>query len=157
MISMKTRIHFDDNVYIVEITLNVLASALELDIDPEVFLKKNTQDLFFIDSTLKHFHEILQENDLLIHRKEYLQSLLHCKYEFITLAQGIVQGKYRSSDLFRPQVNRILSCIREQEDECELIRSQLFDSTVTEESTDGMSSEEYHFLLGDTGTANDDH
>ena len=146
---MTARIHFDDNVYILQVYIQTLQTTLKLEADPQFFLDKCIDDFFFLDTTLCHLHKALSENEFLVKRQEYFRLLLHCKQEFISVANGLVQGQYTMSAHTKPYASRILQSAKRQEDEYDEIRRKWMKDQETDSAPTGLSSEEYEFLLGE--------
>ena len=149
---MTTRIHFNDNVFLIQSQLQSLKHGLYSEVDPQFFLDKLLDDFFFIDSTLIQLYKTLQNNSYLVQKKEYLRTLLHCKQEFLSLAHTLVSGSCNFSQHCKPYMNKIHNTIQNQEKEYEEIRS--FFSNEQEEIDElGLSSTEYEMLLGNPLTA----
>ena len=144
---MTARIHFDDNVFVLQNQIQTLRNALHLDIDPQFFLDKSIEDFFFLDTTLLHLYRTLQDNGNLVKRKEYLRSLLHCKQEFLSLAHGLVQGNYKFSVYCKPYMSKIMQSISKQEKEYEEIRMHFIEDAEGDNTPTGLSNQEYQFLF----------
>ncbi|NCN05937.1 MAG: hypothetical protein GW949_09930 [Spirochaetales bacterium] len=149
---MTARIHFEDNVFVLQSQIQTLRHSLILDIDSQYFLDKILEDFFFIDQTLLHLYRTLLDNEYLVKRKEYLRSLLHCKQEFLTLAHGLIQGQFPFSHHCKPFMGKILQSIQREEKDYEEIRRVFLDEEEQDDSETGLSSAEYEFLLGATYT-----
>lgn len=147
---MSARIHFDDNMYILELYLQTLKSALSLETDPEYFLDKCVEDIFFLDTTLSRLYKALQEQEYLIRRREHFRALLHCKQEFVDSIHSLLQGGMGMSPHVKPFSSRISQSMDRHEKDCEHIREHwLKDEEQLEAAPSGLSKEEYQFLLGE--------
>jgi hypothetical protein len=153
---MTARIHFDDDVYLLQAMLRILNEAMSLDIDPQFFLDKCVEDIFFIDSTLIRLHRTLEENTYLVKRPEYLRSLGHCKRELISLLQGIILGKAPFAGALRPYTPKLQLAIQSQERDLVSIEHALSEGDITNlEPSSAISQEEYAFLF-DPSNQDDD-
>ncbi|KGE73805.1 hypothetical protein [Spirochaeta lutea] len=145
---MTSRIHFDDDVYLLQAMIQVLDEAMQLNIDPQFFLDKCIEDIFFIDSTLLRLYRTLKENTFLVKRTEYLRSITHCKKVFVTLLRGITMGKAAFSGALRPYYTKLNEAAEHQEHDIQEIESTILDSDNKNiEPSSAISQEEYAFLL----------
>ena len=79
---MNKRINFEDSIFMLIMRIHMLRDSILLDADPELFLEKTLDDIYFVDSTLKILLEYLQENSRLIEREELLEHLSEAEWQF---------------------------------------------------------------------------
>lgn len=149
---MTARIHFEDNFFMLQSKIQFLKQAMSLDIDPEFFLERLMSDFFFVDSCLDSITEVVCDNSFLVKKQEYLRSLIHCKQEFVHLANGIAQGLYTFSAHCRTYQVRILDAIQRQDLSCHTIRREFLEGDDDEDREMGLSSDEYSRLLAPVET-----
>lgn len=97
---MAKRIHFEDDIFYLNLLIRTLRDGFELDLDVELFLTRYVDDLTFIDNAFETLLSELTENERLIERGEQLLNLLEAEERFAealgralaargTVAQGL--------------------------------------------------------------------
>jgi hypothetical protein len=76
---MSKKIHFEDDLYFLTASIKTLQNGLSLEIDPDYFIDRTVEDIFFIDTTLDLLYASLKENEHLLGRSEYLRRMLSIK------------------------------------------------------------------------------
>ena len=72
---MKKRINYGDNLYLLGLVLKDVTAGARLNVDPDLFLDRLVEDLFFLDASLGRIHELLAANPHLLDRLEHLKGL----------------------------------------------------------------------------------
>ena len=70
---MNKRINFEDDIFLLMIRIRMIRDIVTLDADPELFLEKTLDDIFFVDQTLKTLLGDLERHNHLIERDELLE------------------------------------------------------------------------------------
>lgn len=78
---MAQKIHYQDDLFFLTLTIKTLRDGLNLDIDAHLFLEKTVQDLVFIGTALDSLFSSLRDNERLIDRQEYLRELENVQRE----------------------------------------------------------------------------
>ncbi len=89
---MKKRINYGDNLFLLTLILKDLTAAARLNVDPDIFLDKLVEDIFFLDSTIASIHEQLSANPHLLDRLEHMKSLQNVSQAFGRLL-GDLRGR----------------------------------------------------------------
>ena len=87
---MNKRVNFEDSLFILMMRIRMIRDIITLDADPELFLEKTLDDIFFADQTLRVLLEYLQENHYLIERVELLEHLSELEWQFSRLLQELL-------------------------------------------------------------------
>lgn len=103
---MAKRIHFEDDIFYLNLLIRTFRDGLELDLDPELFLTHAVDDLNFIDDVLERLLGELSENERLIERGDQLLNLLEAEERFTNTIGRVVSGKGTLSQAFAPFLER---------------------------------------------------
>jgi hypothetical protein len=90
---MKKRINYGDNLFLLSLALKDLTAAAGLSVDPDLFLDKIVEDIFFLDGTASKIFELLGASTHLIDRLEHLKSLKSISQSFCGLLEDIRQKR----------------------------------------------------------------
>ncbi|GAB1481246.1 hypothetical protein MASR2M78_00610 [Treponema sp.] len=90
---MAKRIHFEDDIFHLLARIRLYRDALELDLDPYLFLDKTFDDLEFLDRCLDKLLRSLLENDRLIERQSQLLNLSEAEELFSDLCTALQGGR----------------------------------------------------------------
>lgn len=104
---MTRKIHYDDNIFFLDTMLKTLKSGMSLDIDPEYFIDKIIDDLFFTEGSLLRIFSSLEENVYLLKRAAYLRSLLRAERNFLELLDAILDKKLAFSEHLLPFFDKL--------------------------------------------------
>jgi hypothetical protein len=144
---MANTVNYDDNLFYLMTVMRALRSGLQLEIDPELYLDRIVEDIFFIDRTIEQVYETLRRNTYLINRREHLRQLMRAKRGFADLLDDLVGdntvfGKHLAS--FRGK----LAAARDKHvrDISDILRAM--DGTPIEDDPHTIvSQDEYRFLF----------
>ncbi len=90
---MAKRIHFEDDIFYINLLIRTFRDGLELDLDAELFLPRAVDDLAFIDATLERLLSELTENERLLERSEQLLNLREAEERFVETLGRVVSGR----------------------------------------------------------------
>jgi hypothetical protein len=79
---MAKRIHFEDDIFYLNLLIRTFRDGLELDLDTELFLTKAIDELSFIDDVFERLLDELGANERLIDRVDHLMNLLEAEERF---------------------------------------------------------------------------
>jgi len=108
---MPQKTHYQDDLFLLSVLTKALDSGLAVEADPEYFRDRIAGDIFFIDSSLRNFSEMLAQNSHLIERTEYLKLLERTVRAFSVIVGRLVEGEYPMSaayESYSPQLKGIL-------------------------------------------------
>ena len=90
---MNKRINFEDSIFIVMMRLRMIRDVITLDADPELFLEKILDDIYFTDDVLRTLMGYLEENSRLTKRDELMEHLSEAELQFSRCIDGILNNK----------------------------------------------------------------
>jgi len=105
---MAKRIHFEDDIFHLLSRIRMQRDALELDLDPSLFLDKTFDELEFIDSCLDKLLRSLLENERLIERQNQLLNLSESEEQFSDLCTAMQAGKGTVAEALVPFSDRFV-------------------------------------------------
>jgi hypothetical protein len=143
---MNHQFNYEDNIFILNIMIRMLADMMKLDADPDIFLSKTVDDLDFIAAKMNLLKESLSYNKHLISRDTQLHNLDETYERFLDLLNGMARGTGRFNVINYPytreSVHEIINrCASAQQQIVELMRDS--ESGVPDHrlvSTDEMSA-----------------
>jgi hypothetical protein len=128
--------------------IKTLKNGLSLDVDPEYFIDKVIEDVFFIDSTLARVFVSLKENPYLIKRTDHLRSLLRVKKVFIDFLEEVFEGKLVFSVNLEPFFPKFRAARNDHIRDTAEIHILIENPPASEQSDDDIiSAAEFQFLL----------
>lgn len=144
---MANKVNYDDNLFYLMTLTRTLGAGVQLDIDPDYYLEKTVEDIFFIDRTLERIHESLRLNAYLINRRELLRELMRAKRAFADLLDTVLAGDPVFSEHLAP-FRAKLAGARDQHvrDIADIQKSMSVGPTEDDDGTI-VSQDEYRFLL----------
>jgi hypothetical protein len=92
---MNQQFNYEDNIFILNVRIRMLADMMKLDADPDIFLDKTVEDLDFIAAKLNLLQENLSYNKRLIYRDAQLHNLDETYESFLDLLNDMAQGTGR--------------------------------------------------------------
>jgi len=104
---MAKRIHFEDNIFYVNLLIRTFRDGLELDLDMELFLAHAFDELAFIDETLERLLASLSENERLLERGDQLMNLLEAEDRFAEAFGRLMSGKGTLAQGLEPFAERL--------------------------------------------------
>jgi hypothetical protein len=110
---MNKHINFEDNIFVLNIRIRVIADSLILDTDPELFLEKTMDDVDFINTNLGILLGNLIENERLIERDEQFHNLFETERQFAEVLSALEFGQSAISGARFPVICNKITQIRE--------------------------------------------
>ena len=90
IITMNKRVNFEDSLFILMMRLRMIQDTITLDADPDFFLEKTLDDIYFTDHILRILLGCLEENHYLIERAELLEHLSDMELQFSRVLQNLL-------------------------------------------------------------------
>lgn len=144
---MPQHVNYADDLYYIHTMVKSLKSGMNLELDPDVFRDKITEDILFIDSVFFRLLTSLKQNDRLIKRQEYLRMLLRALRNYDEFLGQTIEGELPFSKHLS-DLREKLTAVREHVQEIsQEIREILTVEGSREDTTSLISPEEYEFLL----------
>jgi len=108
---MKKRVNFEDSLFILMLRIRMIRDIITLDADPELFLEKTLDDIFFSDQVLRILLRQLEENHYLIERAEVLEQISDIEKQFSRVLQNLLDHDGDFSIRQIPSIKeKIISC-----------------------------------------------
>ena len=145
---MAKKIHFEDNLYYLSTIVQTMKGGLSIDIDPDFFLDKTIDDLFFADSMLAKTYSLLKENAYLIRRAEHMRSLLRAKRLFTEVLESILKNEFPFSSYLEQYFPKLQASLKEHSQDIREIQDTLLsaqDEAIEDE--DLISEVEMRYLF----------
>ncbi|MDR1257487.1 MAG: hypothetical protein LBJ86_07045 [Spirochaetaceae bacterium] len=137
---MNQQFNYEDNIFILNVRIRMLADMMKLDADPDIFLAKTVEDLDFIAAKLNLLQESLSYNKCLIYRDAQLHNLDETYESFMDLLNDMARGTGRFNVINYPYTRETV---------CELIKRGLdAQKQITELMRDTESDIPDHRLVG---------
>lgn len=144
---MSKMIHYQDDLF----SLNVLVKSLDLmlatEADPEYFLERVDSDLIFIGKSLQSFGALLEQNTLLIERAECLKLLQRSVKSFVGILDRIKGSGYPHSEAYAAGSARVADLASEQKTLLARLDDLLRTTPGSEAENDIVSQDELSELL----------
>ena len=144
---MLQKIVFQDNIYHLCRSIDLVAEGLLLDLSRDYFLDKMIDDILFFDVSIQKLYAHLRENRLMSGFTESLNALHSCQARYINLIDSILAGKTGIKAEFAPMLPKIQSIRNAQS----VLRGELAGtiqkSDKNADSRDIVSSNELSELL----------
>ena len=143
---MKNKIHFEENLFFLNLLMKGLREGLMLTIDPDYFQDKILADLRFVDATLDRIFSTLKENPNLIHRAEYLYQLVKVEATFGDLLGEVLEGTGEIQEALAPYKDEFLQRRESHDSDAQEIRVLLRLVSQEDEREDVITTEEMLLL-----------
>ncbi len=145
---MSKRLHFEDNIFFINILIRTIRDGLLLDLDSEYFLVKIMNDIGFIGDSLEKLLDELEKNERLLERQEQLLNLSDCEESYKATLMKIRSGNTIISNSSQTLMDKIL--VWQERSNARSIRISGLTSGWNQEDTDAsavVSSYELNELL----------
>ena len=109
---MNKRVNFEDNVFILMMRIRMIRDIIILDADPELFLEKTLDDIYFADQTLRTLLGFMLENNQLIEREELLEHLSEAESQFSQVIEDLLRHEGNISVREIPSIREKLIAFR---------------------------------------------
>jgi len=144
--TMKSKIHYEEDLFYLNLQMKGLREGLQLTIDPDYFQDKLLADLRFVDATLDRILSTLKENPNLIRRAEYLYNLVKVEGAFLDLLSSIMTGSGEMCEALEPYRNEFVQRRESHEADVQEIRTLLRLVSQEEEREDVITADELSLL-----------
>lgn len=144
---MNKRINFEDNIFILLMRIRVIRDIITLDADPELFIEKTLDDIFFIDHILRNLLGYLQGNSRLIEREELLEQLSEAEWHFSRVLLELLEhdGAFSIRDI--PSASEKLAALRKNSQDRRKIAENLSPAESAMPGSPVVSTDELTELL----------
>lgn len=146
---MKNKIHYEDDLFFLNLQMKLLREGFQLQIDADFFLDKALEDIRFLDSCLGRLLAILKENDKLIRRAEYFYNLVKTENAFIDLLQDLLSDKLPFCENLVPYREDFTARLEAHRADVKEIRDLLKILTSEDEGREDVITQEEMSLLTD--------
>lgn len=143
---MKAKIHYEEDLFYLNLQMKGLREGLQLTIDPDYFQDKLLADLRFVDATLDKILSTLKENPNLIRRAEYLYNLVKAEGTFLELLSALMNGSSEMCEALGPYRNEFVQRRESHEADVEEIRTLLRLVSQEDEREDVITADELALL-----------
>ncbi|MCL2374754.1 MAG: hypothetical protein FWC65_05895 [Treponema sp.] len=110
---MNKRVNFEDSLFILMMQIRMIQDIITLDAEPDFFLKKALDDIYFIDHVLRMLLGCLEENHRCIERADVLEHLSDLEARFSRLLQNFLAREGNISIQGAPQMGEKVAACRE--------------------------------------------
>ena len=94
---MARKINYGDDIFYLLLFLKRLHDGVKLDIDPEFFLDRVVDDIFFVDETVGQLYRSIKQSSL-INKDQHLRDIQRIKKVMVDLLDDIVRHRAPLSD-----------------------------------------------------------
>ena len=144
---MLQKINYEDDAFYLLLMAKRLHDGLKLDIDPEHFLDKIIDDIFFIDEVIGELYNSLRQSSL-IHKPQYMRCIQRVKKILVDLIDDIIMRRVpmaNYTDEFKENLTNIVEIHRRDVLEIRSFLSNFADETAENEQI--VSDKELRFLF----------
>jgi len=144
---MNKLINFEDSLYILSMRMRIIEDTITLDAEPNFFLEKTLDDIYFTGHLLQIILSCLEENRQLMERQELLQQLSDFESQFSRILHNLIEhdGDFSIAGL-TPVVEKVASC-RENSDKRLALIDKLTSSLLIRSASPVVSHDEINELL----------
>jgi len=143
---MKAKIHYEEDLFYLNLQMKGLREGLQLHIDADYFQDKMLADLRFVDATLDKIFSTLKENANLIRRAEYLYNLVKVEGAYLELIDDVLGGVGELREALAPYQAELLQRRESHEGDVQEIRTLLRLVSQEEEREDVITADELSLL-----------
>jgi len=110
---MNKRVNFEDSLFILMMRIRMVQDVITLDVEPDFFLEKTLDDIYFTDHILRILLGCLEENPRLIEKAEVLEHLADLESRFSQLLKSLLESEGNISARGAPLVGGKVSVCRD--------------------------------------------
>jgi hypothetical protein len=144
---MPQMIHYQDDLFSLSVLVKSLDLILSTETDPDFFLERVHADVDFLDSSLRSFSALLEQNTLLIERSEYLKLLERTVRSFVGVLDRLAGSGYPRAQAFAGDGHRTAAAAAEQRALLGRLGELVRHSLTGDAETDLVSQDELSELL----------
>ena len=104
---MLQKIVFQDNIYQLSRSIDIVYEGLMLDLADDYFFDKTVDDLLFFDAAIHKFLKQLETNTQISGYVNILHSLYSCQHRYIMLIDIILSGKAAMQNRFPSIISKL--------------------------------------------------
>ena len=147
IITMNKRVNFEDSIFILMMRLRMIQDIITLDADPDFFLEKTLEDIYFTDHILRILLDCLEENQFLIERLELLEQLSDLELRYSRVLQSLLDHEGNISIRYIPSIGEKIIACRDNSLERQNAIGKLSPAGGSQSASPIVSSEELTELL----------
>ncbi|HEQ72644.1 MAG TPA: hypothetical protein ENN69_09160 [Spirochaetia bacterium] len=141
-------IHYEDDIFFLNLTAKRLADGLKLELDPSLFHAHVLDEILFLSRSIVFFLDSLKTTQLKVNRVNYLKSIFAVNKQLIEILNSLLTRQVPFAEHLADQFDHLTN-LRTQHSEYEYeIRDAM---TTSKKSTvqdhEALSEEEYRILL----------
>lgn len=106
---MLQNIVFQDNIYQLSRSIDVLYEGLLLDLSKDFFLDKIVDDILFFDSVIQKLYRQLTVNDQISDYEAIIHNLYTCENKYIQLLNILITGNTSMKEVFEVLITKLTS------------------------------------------------
>lgn len=144
---MLQNVVFQDNIYQLARTIDLIKEGLMLDITRDYFFDKTVDDLLFIDASLKKTIQHLEDNSKISGYVQILHALHSCQERYILLLDFILKNNCAMHEDFIPLLGKLQSIRNIQSKQADESKKSIQKSDKNRDSRDMVSQNELSQLL----------
>lgn len=144
---MLKNIVFQDNLYQLCRSIDVVYEGLLLDLCPDYFFDKTVDDMLFFDASIQKMYRQIQDNSQVSEYVTILHSLFSCQERFLRLLDTILKGESSMSEHFTGFLAKLQNIRNMQGIIRTEIQSSIQKISKSPDSRDIVSSNELSELL----------
>ncbi|MDR0383477.1 MAG: hypothetical protein LBH50_05770 [Spirochaetaceae bacterium] len=122
---MNQQFNYEDNIFILNARIRMLADMMKLDAAPDIFLEKTIEDIDFIAEKLNLLQESLSFNKHLISRDEQLHNLDETYELFLDLLTGMARGTECFNAINYPYIKELVNEHIRRCESCQMLIGEL--------------------------------
>jgi hypothetical protein len=140
-------IHYQDDLFSLSVLVKSLDLILSTETDPDFFEERVDADLAFLDKSLQAFGLLLEQNNLLIERADYLKLLERTVKTFMGVLGRLEGSGYPRAQAFAGEGSKVATAAANQRALLGRLSALLSASLSGEAETDLVSQDEMSELL----------
>jgi len=144
---MNKRVNFEDSLFILMMRLRMIQDIITLDADPDFFLEKTLDDVYFTDHILSILLGSLEENHFLIERAEILEHLSDLELQFSRVLQNLLSNDGNISIREIPSLGEKIAACQGSSLERQKLIQELSPAGASKSASPIVSSDELTELL----------
>ncbi len=144
---MLHKIVFQDNLFYITRSLDVIQNCLNLDLSDEIFTEKIISDILFFDSALQKLFNQIEPQPHLPEYVDIMHRLYFCTVKYIRLLQFIRDKKNEEGSGFKNNFERFEGIEKKHQSLIDKININISDTEAQNDSYNMVSQTELSKLL----------
>ena len=144
---MNKLVNFEDDIFILLMKIRMIKDIVTLDADPELFMEKTLNDIYFVDHAMRTLLENLEQNHHLIEREELLEQLSNAEGQFSMVLKELLEHDGNFSILEIPSIREKVTAFKIGSQERQKTAGKLYHSEKNAGSNIYVGSDELAALL----------